>query len=85
LKHNQDYQSGLFKFKVRHNLFGDLCNHELKKGFDRRQKNILLKTSYHDYNNDTSNLPEKVDWRDKGIINPIQNQLSCGSCYAFSG
>jgi len=31
-----------------------------------------------------TNLPERLDWRDKGFITPPYNQQTCGSCYAFS-
>lgn len=34
--------------------------------------------------NPNQTILESLDWREYGMVNPIQNQESCGSCYSFS-
>lgn len=79
---DKSYKLGLTKF-------ADLTNEEYrsiylgyKSSGDRRRLSTKESDRYLPKVGD--NLPESIDWREKGVLVGIKDQGGCGSCWAFS-
>lgn len=68
-------------FSVSINKFADWTPSEFKRILS--YKPLKNKGQFVDYNEKVG-IPESIDWRTKGVVNPVKDQQQCGSCWAFS-
>lgn len=55
-------------------------NTKYQKGYIPPINQHIIRTHF-DY---VSELPNSLDWREFGVVNPVKDQAQCGSCWAFS-
>jgi len=81
VEHNRNANNS---FTLGINQFTDLTNDEFRSLYTTYQAQPLGSYGCKSFTSTASGAPSSVDWRSKGVVNPVRDQGQCGSCWAFA-
>ncbi|XP_056643031.1 procathepsin L-like [Diorhabda sublineata] len=84
-EHNAKYESGEVSYYFAVTGFADLTSEEFKAMLNSQMSTKPKMNNTNRFVVDPeADVPDSIDWREKGAVLPVKNQGNCGACWAFS-